>query len=314
MSSPQADVTIVIVNWNTRQLLLDCLAALPEATEGITAETWVVDNGSVDSSVAAVREAFPEVQIIANRDNRGFATANNQAIRASDGRHVLLLNSDTIAQPASITRLVHFLDTHPEVGIVGSRLLNADGSLQRSWALFPNLLTELVGKKIRLRWRYPTIDGTIAYSTDWIDGAVLMIRRGILGQVGLMDERYFMYTEEVDWCYRTRQAGWKVCYLPASEVIHFGGQSSKRSATRMKAELYLSKLRFFGKHYGDLARTTLGVGLQTIFLGKATLGGIILLATAAKHPTGHAFARDGALLLMAVQRHTWRRPVAEEIA
>lgn len=306
------DLTIVIVNWNTRQLLLDCLAAVPGATAGIIAETWVVDNGSSDGSVEAVRAQFPTVHIIANQDNRGFATANNQAIRVSSGRHVLLLNSDTIARPESLSRLVRFLDAHPEVGIAGSRLLNADGSLQPSWAMFPSIPTELVGKKVRIRRRYPTVDGSLAYSTDWIDGAVLMIRRSILDQVGLMDESYFMYTEEVDWCYRTRRAGWKVCYLPDSEVVHFGGQSSKKAATRMKAELYLSKLRFFGKHYGPMPTVTLGLGLQAIFLGKAILGGAILAATSARHPTGRDFARDGALLLMAMNRRPWWKPIPEQ--
>ncbi|MGQ9926363.1 MAG: glycosyltransferase family 2 protein [Chloroflexaceae bacterium] len=304
-TSMPPDLAIIIVNWNTRQLLLDCLAALPAATTGISAETWVVDNGSSDGSVAAVQAHYPEVRIIANRENRGFATANNQAIRASDSRHVLLLNSDTVARPGSLAALVRFLDAHPEVGIAGACLLNPDGSLQPSWAMFPSIFTELVGKKLRLRWRYPTRDGTRAYSTDWVDGAVLMIRRSILPRVGLMDEHYFMYTEEVDWCYRTRRAGYRVCYLLDAEVVHLGGQSSKQAATRMKYELYRSKLRFFNKHYGRTMATMLGLGLQMIFLGKATIGGAILVATAARHPAGRAFARDGGLLLAALGRQTW---------
>jgi GT2 family glycosyltransferase len=271
----------------------------------------VVDNGSSDGSVAAVQAHYPEVRIIANRENRGFAAANNQAIRASDSRHVLLLNSDTVARPGSLAALVRFLDAHPEVGIVGSRLLNPDGSLQPSWAMFPSIFTELVGKKLRLRRRYPTRNGARAYSTDWVDGAVLMIRRSILPQVGLMDEHYFMYTEEVDWCYRTRRSGYRVCYLPDAEVVHLGGQSSKQAATRMKYELYRSKLRFFNKHYGRLVATMLGLGLQLIFLGKATIGGAILVATAARHPAGRTFARDGGLLLAALGRQTWHLPIGE---
>ncbi len=311
MPPTQPDLAIIVVNWNTRQLLLDCLAAIPAATAGIVAETWVVDNGSADGSVEAVRAQHPEVRVIANRENKGFAAANNQAIRASDSRHVLLLNSDTVARPGSLTRLVRFLDAHPEVGIVGSRLLNADGSLQPSWAMFPTLPAELVGKKLRLRRRYPTVDGSRAYRTDWVDGAVLMIRRAILPQVGLLDEGYFFYTEEVDWCYRTRRAGWHVCHLPEAEVVHLGGQSSKRAPTRMKLELYLSKLRFFGKHYGLPVATMFGLGLQAIFLGKATIGGAILAATRARHPVGLEFAREGALLMAAVSRHTGRPPARE---
>ncbi|MFQ3661914.1 MAG: glycosyltransferase family 2 protein [Chloroflexaceae bacterium] len=308
----QPDLAIIIVNWNTRQLLLDCLAAIPAATPGITAEIWVVDNGSTDGSVTAVQSYHPEVRIIANRDNKGFAAANNQAIRASDSRHVLLLNSDTVARPGSLTALARFLDAHPEVGMVGSRLLNPDGSLQPSWAMFPSIFTELVGKKLRLRWRYPTRDGSRAYSTDWVDGAVLMIRRSILPQVGLMDEHYFMYSEEVDWCYRTRRAGYQICYLPDAEVVHLGGQSSKQAATRMKYELYRSKLRFFNKHYGRPVATLFGLGLQMIFLGKATIGGAVLAVTAARHPVGRAFARDGGLLLAALGSQVWNLPRGEQ--
>ncbi|GIV86250.1 MAG: glycosyl transferase [Chloroflexus sp.] len=308
-SVPEA--SIIIVNWNTRQLLLDCLAALPAATAGIETEVWVVDNGSRDGSVAAVAATFPDVFIIANPDNRGFASANNQAIRASSGRYVFLLNSDTIAQPASITRLVHFLDTHPEVGVVGPQLLNADGSLQPSWAMFPNLITELTGKKIRWRRRYATNDGSPAYETDWLDGAAMLVRREVVKQVGLLDESYFMYTEEVDWCYRIKRAGWRICYLPTSSIIHFGGQSSKQAATRMKAELYFSKLRFFAKHYGQTAAWLLRVGLQIIFFGKATLGSILMVAGGGHHPTGEQFVRDGGLLWVAIRRRG-RQPLTPE--
>ncbi|MFN3372949.1 MAG: glycosyltransferase family 2 protein [Chloroflexus sp.] len=311
MTWPVPDISIIIVNWNTRQLLLDCLTALPAATAGIESEVWVVDNGSRDGSVAAVAATFPDVFIIANPDNRGFATANNQAIRASSGRYVFLLNSDTIAQPESITRLVHFLDAHPEVGVVGPQLLNADGSLQPSWAMFPNLLTELTGKKIRWRRQYPTKDGATAYATDWLDGAALLLRREVIKQVGLLDESYFMYTEEVDWCYRIKRAGWQICYLPSSSIIHFGGQSSKQAATRMKAELYFSKLRFFAKHYGQTATLLLGIGLQIIFFGKVAIGSVLVATGGGHHRTGEQFVRDGGLLWAAIGRRV-QQPVAPE--
>ncbi len=311
MTWPKPNVSIIIVNWNTRQLLLNCLAALPAATDGLETEIWVVDNGSRDGSVDAVQRYFPDVFIIANPENRGFATANNQAIRASSGRYIMLLNSDTIAQPASISRLVHFLDTHPRVGVVGPQLLNADGSLQPSWACFPNLLTELIGKKIRWRRRYPTLDGSPAYETDWLDGAALLLRREILTQVGLLDEAYFMYTEEVDWCYRIKRAGWQICYLPTSNIVHFGGQSSRQAATRMKAELYFSKLRFFAKHYGRGAARLLGHGLRTIFLTKAAIGSIVIAWNGGRHPVGEQFVRDGGLLWAAIGRRL-KQPVLPE--
>ena len=274
-ASTQPDLAIIIVNWNTRQLLLDCLAAIPAATPDIAVETWVVDNGSADGSVAAVQSHYPEVRIIANGDNKGFAAANNQAIRASNSRHVLLLNSDTLPGAGSLSALVRFLDQHPRVGIVGPELLNGDGSVQLSYASFPTLASELTGRNLRRRQRFATSDGSEAYRVDWIGGACFAIRRTAIEQFGLLDERYFMYTEEADWCFRARRAGWEVCYLPGAEVVHLGGQSSRMVSTRMKAELYRSKLRFFGKHYGSLRTHILGIGLLAIFLTRATAGALV---------------------------------------
>lgn len=310
MSPSSPDLAIVIVNWNTRKLLVDCLTTLPAATAGLTVETWVVDNGSTDSSVPAVREQFPDVRVIANADNRGFAAANNQAIRAATGRHVLLLNSDTLAQPGSLTALVRFLDANPAVGIVGPCLRNADGSVQLSYASFPTLASELTGRNFRRRRPFPTQTAE-AFAVDWVGGACFLVRREALTQFGLLDERYFMYTEEADWCFRARRAGWQVCYLPASEVVHLGGQSSRMASTRMKAELYRSKLRFFGKHYGRMRTRALALGLQAIFLGKAAAGGV-LAATPGRTDRGRAITRDSGLMLQAVV--SWlRQPLAEEV-
>ncbi len=305
------DLAIIIVNWNTRQLLLDCLATLPAATAGISAETWVVDNGSSDGSVAAVQAHYPEVRIIANRENRGFAAANNQAIRASDSRHVLLLNSDTLSAGGSLSALVHFLDRHPRVGIVGPELLNGDGSVQLSYASFPTLASELTGRNLRRRQRFTTSDGSTAYRVDWIGGACFAIRRTAIEQFGLLDERYFMYTEEADWCFRARRAGWEVCYLPGAKVVHLGGQSSRMVSTRMKAELYRSKLRFFGKHYGPLRTHVLGMGLLTIFLTRAAAGALVATMPG-RQGAGRTITRDSGLMLAAIERQL-RQPLAPEV-
>ncbi len=305
------DLAIIIVNWNTRQLLLDCLDALPNATRGIHAEIWVVDNGSSDGSVAAVQARHPEVRIIANRENRGFAAANNQAIRASDSRHVLLLNSDTLPAGDSLSALVHFLDQHPRVGIVGPKLLNGDGSVQLSYASFPTLASELTGRNLRRRQRFATSDGSTAYRVDWIGGACFAIRRTAIEQFGLLDERYFMYTEEADWCFRARQTGWEVCYLPGVEVVHLGGQSSRMVSTRMKAELYRSKLRFFGKHYGPLRTYLLGTGLLTIFLTRAAAGALVATMPG-RRAAGRTITRDSGLMLAAIERQL-RQPLAPEV-
>jgi GT2 family glycosyltransferase len=174
------DISIIIVNWNTRELLCQCLGSIQETSSGIAYEMIVVDNGSTDGSVRAVREAFPLVRLIANTENLGFARANNQGIRASRGQHILLLNSDTLVRPGALAALVRFLNQHSDVGIVGPELLNTDGTVQLSWAAFPTLWSEIRGKNFRVRRRYATRDGCEAYNVDWIGGACLLIRRATI--------------------------------------------------------------------------------------------------------------------------------------
>ena len=271
MTPPTPDLSIIIVNWNTRQLLLDCLRSLETPPPQHQLEVIVVDNASRDDSVVAVRAAFPAVRVIENAANRGFAAANNQAIAQSSGRYVLLLNSDTVVTPGALDGLVAFADAHPDVGVVGAQLLNGDGTLQPSWAAYPNLRSELFGKNLRVRSPYAETAAGIAYAVDWIGGAALLARRAAIEQAGLLDEHYFMYSEETDWCYRIKQCGWEICYLPTASVVHFGGQSSRQASLRMKTELYRSKLRFFGQHYGAARRNLLLLLLHGSIAGKAGL-------------------------------------------
>jgi GT2 family glycosyltransferase len=264
-------LSIIIVNWNTRDILLDCLESIAAHPPLRPYDIWVVDNASSDGSVAAVRARYPHVQLIENAANRGFAAANNQAIHACRGDYLLLLNSDTIVCEGALERLALFLDAHPRAGIAGAYLLNADGTLQPSWAAFPSLWSELLGRNIRARAPYPTVDGDEAYAVDWVGGAALLIRRTTVEQIGDLDEGYFMYSEETDWCFRARQAGWDVCYVPDAPIIHLGGQSSKKASIRMKAELYRSKLRFYAKHYGRFQAYALSIALRIAFYGKAVI-------------------------------------------
>lgn len=264
-------LSIIIVNWNTRDILLNCLASIEAHPPARPYDIWVVDNASSDGSVAAVRAQYPRVQIIENSENRGFAAANNQAICASQGDYLLLLNSDTIVHPNALERMARFLDEHADVGITGACLLNVDGSLQPSWAAFPSLWSELLGKNVRKRRRYHTHSGSEVYAVDWVGGAALMIRRTTVNQIGLLDEAYFMYSEETDWCFRARRSGWTVCYLPDAPITHLGGQSSKRSSARMRAELYRSKIRFYAKHYGKYRAHALSILLRTLIYGKGII-------------------------------------------
>lgn len=262
-------MSIIIVNWNTRAILLDCLDSIAAHPPSRSYDVWVVDNASSDGSVTAVRERYPYVQVIENAENRGFAAANNQAIEASRGDYVLLLNSDTIVHAQALEHMARFLDVHHRVGVVGACLLNADGTLQPSWSAFPSFWSELLGRNIRSRSPYRTRDGSAAYSVDWVGGAALMIRREVIEQVGVLDEGYFMYSEETDWCFRARRAGWEICYLPKATIVHLGGQSSKKASACMKAELYRSKIRFYTKHYGRRQAYVLSLTLRLVLHGKA---------------------------------------------
>ncbi len=263
------DVSIILVSWNTRELLLGCLESLSAAVGTLRTDIWMVDNGSTDGSVAAVRERFPLVRLLENDGNPGFAAANNQGIAASAGRYTLLLNSDTIAEAASIERLVRFADGQPAAGIIGARLLNRDGSFQASFADFPSLRSELlsvtgIGPRLFGRW-YPSYGprrSQMARRVDWIQGACMLARRAAIEQAGPMDEQYFMYNEEIDWCMQMWRAGWEVWYLPEARIVHYGGQSTRQIRHAMVQALYRSKVRFFRKHYGPAA----AFALQSVFV------------------------------------------------
>ncbi len=252
------DVTIILVSWNTRDLTLQCIDSLYTACGEYRACIWVVDNASNDGSVEAIRRHAPAVQIIANAANVGFAAANNQAMRESRSRYVLLLNTDTLAQPDSIAALIDFADQHPQAGMVGPMLLNPDGSYQGSFAWQPTIISELlsasgIGVRVFGRW-FPNANpkqAKHAQETGYIQGACMLVRSDAVNQIGLMDEGYFMYSEEPDWCLRMAQAGWQIWYTPAARIVHYGGQSTRQRRHEMVVALYRSKVRFFAKHYGQ---------------------------------------------------------------
>lgn len=254
-----ADLSIAIVNWNTCDLLAGCLRAIEQSVQMATAlavETFVVDNASTDGSTALVRSHFPWVELIVNPENVGFAAANNQALRMASGRYILLLNSDTVVHSGALATLVDFMDHTPQAGACGARLLNGDGSLQH--ACHPMLTPGrefwrlLFLEHIYPRATYPLErwDTTQPRSVEVIKGACLLLRRTALQQIGLLDERFFIYTEEVDLCYRLLQAGWDLWYVPSATVTHFGGASSSQAVERMYVELYRSKIQFYRKHGG----------------------------------------------------------------
>jgi len=257
------DLSIIVVNWNGKDLLAKCLQSVDSTVKKITYETYVVDNASTDGSQDMLRRDFPNVKLIANTDNVGFATANNQAMKVAAGRYVLLLNSDAFVKENTLDYMVKFMDEHPDVGMSSCKLVYEDGSLQRSCATFPTLATEffialgldkifprspLFGKYLMTNWNY---DDT--RQVDVIMGAFMLTRRELIAKVGPMDEAFFMYSEEVDWCYRFKQAGAKVYFCPDVEAIHLWGGSSKAVKIESLLRLYKARVQFFRKHYGRLS-------------------------------------------------------------
>jgi len=252
------DVSIIVVAWNVRKLLYDCLKSVYDQTEGVDFEVIYVDNASEDGSVDMVKSEFPQVKIIENSQNEGFIKANNQAIQIAQGRYVLLLNSDTIVLDNAIEKIVKFADAHPEAGVVGCKVLNPDGTLQRNCFMYPSVLnmflfaTHLykIFPKSRFfgRERMTWWDFDYVSEVETICGSCSLVQKKAVEQVGLMDEAYFVYGDDPDWCYRFKKNGWKIMFTPEPRIIHYGGQTTKRLPDKFLLQLYGAKLIFIKKH------------------------------------------------------------------
>jgi len=266
----QSDVSIVIVSFNTRDLLRECLQSLEKECAGVTKEVFVVDNISRDQSADMVEREFPDVHLIRSDRNLGFAAANNRAFPCCKGRFVVLLNSDAFLKEQAIQRAIAYMDADPKLGLGGARLTGRDGSWQPSARMFPSLLNDfltlsgLAGKYPRSRF-FGRFDRTWASQNepadvDWVPGAFSIIRRDVLESVGYFDENFFLYYEEVDLCRRIKYAGFRIRYWPDVEVIHLGGESSKTIAgatfSKSGAQLTLWRMRsallYYRKHHGVL--------------------------------------------------------------
>jgi len=256
------DVSIIIVNWNTRDILRNCLLSIYEQTKEIYFEVIVVDNASTDGSVEMVKKDFPQVILIENTENRGFAAANNQSIAVAKGRYVLLLNSDTLILDKAIFKTVMSADANPKAAVVGCRVLNPDRTLQPTCFMFPSLLNMFLSStylfklfpksKFFGREQMSWWNRNDTREVDVVTGCFMLVRRMAIEQTGLMDEQFFFYGEETDWCYRFRQGGWKVLFIPDAEIVHLGGQSSKQMASQMALQLRGSILQFMHKHHSSL--------------------------------------------------------------
>lgn len=270
------DLSVILVNWNTRQILQDCLESVYRETEGISFEVFVVDNASSDGSAEMVCRQFPQVRLIENETNRGFAAANNQAIAQAQGDYILLLNSDTIVLDNALAKSVRFARQYPKAGIVGCRVLNADRTLQPSCFMYPSLLnlfllttylsrlfkrSRFFGRE-RMTWWNRTDERTV----EVVTGCFMLIKRQVIEDIGLLDEAFFMYGEETDFCYRARQAGYDLLFTPEAQIIHLGGASSRQVRPEMILQLRGSILLFMKKHRSAPAYRTACVLVMLFFL------------------------------------------------
>jgi len=276
------DLVTVTVSYNTRELLGECLDTLLAGLEhsGLSAEVWVVDNGSTDGSADMVRQRFPGVHLIAHDENLGFAAANNLALRQVDlvgeaaPRHILFLNPDTRVVGDALGVLVRFLDSTPRAGVAGARLVYDDGAFQHSAFAFPGLIQIFLDffplyrlLDSRLNGRYPRslYEAGLPFAVDHPLGAAFLVRREAWLQVGGFDERFFMYCEEIDLCRRIKGAGWEVYCVPQAEIVHLAGQSTGQFRDRMFVALWRSRFLMYDKHEGPvfrwLARRIVRLGL-----------------------------------------------------
>jgi GT2 family glycosyltransferase len=260
------DVSVVIVNWNTKTLLLDCIRSLYDTTLTRRMEVIVVDNASTDGSVEAVEHCFPNVTMICNDMNLGFAKANNIGIGASSGKYVCLVNSDIKVLDGCIESMCAYMNTHPAIGLLGPQILNKDLSLQSSCGELPSvkssLMQALMLDKLLPRLRYcrnrfmDDFDHRTLRHVETLSGCFLMARREALDQVGPLDERFFFYAEDVDWCKRFHNAGWPLVFYPGGRAIHYGGASSAAAPTKFLIEMERANMQYWRKHHSWIANQT----------------------------------------------------------
>jgi N-acetylglucosaminyl-diphospho-decaprenol L-rhamnosyltransferase len=276
------DLSIVIVNWNVRELLRRCLSSVCRTTgASLEVEVIVVDNASSDGSVAMVRESFPQLHLIANEKNLGFTRGNNQAIAQSQGRYVLLLNPDTEVVGEALSTMVRYMDAHAQVGALGPQLLNPDGSVQSSRRRFPTMTTAFLESTVLQQWfpdsrllrRYYIRDreDDEVQEVDWVVGACLLARRQTIEQVGLLDEDFFMYSEEMDWCRRFKERGWRVVYLPTAQIIHHEAKSSEQVKPLQHIQFQRSKVLYFRKYHGRWQAEVLRLFLLAAYVYQLVL-------------------------------------------
>jgi len=280
------DLSIVIVNWNTKELLEDCLNSIFKQTKGVKFEVILVDNGSTDGSVEMVKKKFGEAILIENKKNLGFAKANNLGIKKAKGQFILLLNSDTKLVGNALTKLIDFANTKSNLGIAGPQLLKQDGTIQPSTAPFYTLpittISLFKGDKFLRRSPKKTCQ------VDWVEGSCFLMSRAVLDKIGLLDEKFFMYIEEMEFCYRAKKAGFSTWFYPQAQVYHLTRGSLPENKQRVIWWIYEGLIYFYQKHFAGWQLTV----LKFLLRAKAALAWLIGFLTAndyLKQTYGKAF-------------------------
>lgn len=286
------DISIIIVNWNTEKLLLDCVDSLYRTTHQSKIEVIVIDNASTDNSVSALRASFPQIQIVVNPTNFGFAKANNIGIIRATGRYVCLINSDVKVLDGALDQLSRYMDAHHEVGAAGPLTYRGNMIIQKNCRKFPTLWnlcceefflnrifpsTSFLQGRDMLRYDYQAI-----MEIEVLAGCFLMVRRDVVESVGILDERFFFYSEDVDWCKRIRDAGWKLIHYPKAQIIHYGRGSSSDAPIKFQLQLLKANWQYWRKHKSLLECFLFRVIKFTGTAGRALLWYIISLIPSGK--------------------------------
>jgi hypothetical protein len=301
------DVSVIVVSYNTKDLLRECIRSIYRETREIEYEVFVVDNRSTDGSPDMVKGEFPKVRLIRNDLNVGFAAGNNIALKKGRGRYFLLLNPDTQLVNNAIGILADYMDSHRDVGASGCMLLDGNKEVQmvcRKFSRIAHEVGELMPVINRCRWRWMSrnylsdeFDYRSCGETDYVQGACLMVRRVVIEEIGLMDERYFMYSEEEDWCYRMKRKGWKVMYVSSAVVVHYQGMSTRQHSSEMLVELYRSKFQFFSKNYGIWRARFLKIVLVTMMAFSVPYFTIVSLVRSGRREYAREY-RDQSLMIL----------------
>jgi len=311
-----SDVSIIIVSYNTRAVLLDCLDSIYRWAPPRHGEIIVIDNASTDGSAEAVAQCFSNVLLVRNTENLGFAKANNQGLQKATGKYLLLLNPDTLFIEDAMTPLLAFMEQHSEIGIAGCKILNRDSSLQPSYFPLPNLLsvfwTALFLDRfaplnhVNGKWVLRHQPQAEPFRVQRLLGAFLLARREVLQQVGRFDEGFFLFSEEEDLCYRVLQQGWTIYYFPQTSIIHLGGQSAPKTNPRAVVYANDSKVRFFRKHYGKLTQLLFRVIWFVALIIR--MPAVFFLKAAERREMLKAYLRSVAALFqpLAAAKHTDR--------